>query len=103
MTQVMQANGMIGLEYIGAVPPQAAGHEPSYKVLRRNNTVVDFDPKKISVAMTKAFLAVQGQDAPESSGIKDLVHKLSNPNCRHPQTPFAQWRVVAHRAYSRPS
>ncbi len=76
MTQVVQAKGMVGLDYIDTTPPQAVGHEP-YKVLRRNNTVVDFDPKKISVAMTKAFLAVQGQDAPESSAIKDLVHKLT--------------------------
>src|ERR1700733_11915622 len=76
MTQLMQVSGGVEPEYIDIVPPQAVNNEP-HKVLRRNNTVVDFDPKKIAIAMTKAFLAVQGQDAPESSAIKDLVHKLT--------------------------
>ena len=31
-----------------------------YKVIRRNGAVVGFEPTKISVAMTKAFLAVNG-------------------------------------------
>ena len=31
-----------------------------YKVIRRNGAVVGFEPAKISVAMTKAFLAVNG-------------------------------------------
>ncbi len=73
MTQVLQANGaIVGLDYIDTTQPPASNQEP-YKVLRRNNTVVEFDPKKIAVAMTKAFLAAEGQDAPESSRIKDLV------------------------------
>ena len=31
-----------------------------YKVIRRNGAVVGFEPAKISVAVTKAFLAVSG-------------------------------------------
>ena len=31
-----------------------------YKVIRRNGAVVGFEPAKISIAMTKAFLAVNG-------------------------------------------
>ncbi|HQY29217.1 MAG TPA: hypothetical protein PK787_10490, partial [Burkholderiaceae bacterium] len=31
-----------------------------YKVIRRNGAVVAFEPAKISIAMTKAFLAVNG-------------------------------------------
>src|ERR1700677_1020695 len=76
MTQVMPAQQTMGFDYIDVTPPQAPPQEP-YKVLRRNNTVVDFDPKKIAIAMTKAFLAVEGKDAPESSRIKDLVQKLT--------------------------
>lgn len=49
-----------------------------YKVLRRNGQVVDFEPHKISVAMTKAFLAVEGEPAAESSSIRDIVHRLTN-------------------------
>ena len=76
MTQVTQIQPTMGFDYIDVTPPQVHNQEP-YKVLRRNNTVVDFDPKKIALAMTKAFLAAEGQDAPESSRIKDLVHKLT--------------------------
>jgi ribonucleoside-diphosphate reductase alpha chain len=75
MTQVTQTQPIMGFDFIDATPPQA--HAEPYKVLRRNNTVVDFDPKKVGLAMTKAFLAAEGQDAPESSRIKDLVHKLT--------------------------
>lgn len=48
-----------------------------YKVLRRNGNVAEFQPHKISVAMTKAFLAVEGSQGEESSKIRDLVRKLT--------------------------
>ena len=31
-----------------------------FKVIRRNGAVVPFEPSKITIAMTKAFLAVNG-------------------------------------------
>ncbi len=31
-----------------------------YKVIRRNGAVVGFEPSKIAIAMTKAFIAVNG-------------------------------------------
>lgn len=76
MTQVTQIQPTMGLDHTGNMHSQAQTQEP-YRVLRRNSTVVDFDPKKIAVAMSKAFLAAEGQDAPESSRIKDLVQKLT--------------------------
>ena len=48
-----------------------------YKVLRRNGNVVEFDPSKIAVAMTKAFLAVEGTHGAESSRVRALVGKLT--------------------------
>ncbi len=48
-----------------------------YRVLRRNSNVVDFDPSKIAVAMTKAFLAVEGSHGADSSKVRDLVGKLT--------------------------
>lgn len=48
-----------------------------YKVLRRNGNVVEFDPSKIAVAMTKAFLAVEGTHGAESSRVRALVSKLT--------------------------
>lgn len=58
---------------------EAASNQLSlYKVVRRNGSVVDFEPSKIQVAMTKAFLAVEGEAGAESSRIKDIVGKITN-------------------------
>ena len=48
-----------------------------YKVIRRNGAVVGFEPSKISVAMTKAFLAVSGTQGAASARIRELVAKLT--------------------------
>ena len=43
--------------------PVASSADPrfaQYKVIRRNGAVVAFEPAKITIAMTKAFLAVNG-------------------------------------------
>jgi ribonucleoside-diphosphate reductase alpha chain len=46
------------------------------KVIRRNGTVTPFDANKISVAMTKAFLAVEGDNASGSSRVHEKVKNL---------------------------
>ena len=43
-----------------SAPAQQASLLTQYKVIRRNGAVVAFEPGKIAVAMTKAFLAVEG-------------------------------------------
>ena len=48
-----------------------------YKVIRRNGAVVGFEPDKISVAVTKAFLAVAGGTAAASAGVRDKVHGVT--------------------------
>lgn len=48
-----------------------------HKVLRRDGSVVDFEPTKISVAISKAFIAVEGETGTSSSKVRDLVHKLT--------------------------
>lgn len=48
------------------------------KVIRRNGTVTPFDANKIAVAMTKAFLAVEGDTAAGSSRIHEKVSGLTN-------------------------
>lgn len=50
---------------------------PTYKIVRRNRSVVPFDPNKISMALLKAFLAVRGQNAALSSGARDIVGSLT--------------------------
>ena len=48
-----------------------------YKIIRRNGAVVGFEPSKISVALTKAFLAVAGGQGAASARIRDLVLQLT--------------------------
>ncbi len=48
-----------------------------FRVIRRNGAVVGFEPSKIAVAMTKAFLAVNGGQAAASARIRDVVAQLT--------------------------
>ncbi len=57
-----------------AYDPSEASH---YKVIRRNNAMVTFDASKIHIAMTKAFLAVEGGSGAASARVRDLVTRLT--------------------------
>jgi ribonucleoside-diphosphate reductase alpha chain len=48
-----------------------------YKIIRRNGSVVNFEPTKISVAMSKAFLAVDGDNSGVSARVRELVEQLT--------------------------
>ncbi len=48
-----------------------------YKIIRRNGAVVAFEPSKIAVAMTKAFIAVRGGQGAASAAIREQVEKLT--------------------------
>jgi len=48
-----------------------------YKVIRRNGAVVSFEPEKISIAITKAYLAVNGGQGAASARIRDVVSQLT--------------------------
>ncbi|MFT6957155.1 MAG: ribonucleoside-diphosphate reductase alpha chain [Halieaceae bacterium] len=48
------------------------------RVIKRNGTVVPFEASKIAVAITKAFLAVEGGSAAASSRIHETVAKLTD-------------------------
>jgi ribonucleoside-diphosphate reductase alpha chain len=85
-TEVTQSNG--GLDSI-AVPPseataRATGPEiqanapGQLRVIRRNGKVTGFDANKIAVAMTKAFLAVEGGNAAASGRVHDQVGELTD-------------------------
>ncbi|HEY1057910.1 MAG TPA: ribonucleoside-diphosphate reductase subunit alpha [Limnobacter sp.] len=50
----------------------------NYKIIRRNGAVVGFEPSKIAVAMTKAFLAVNGGQGAASARIRELVEQLTH-------------------------
>jgi ribonucleoside-diphosphate reductase alpha chain len=48
------------------------------RVIKRNGTVVPFEASKIAVAITKAFLAVEGGTAAASSRIHETVARLTD-------------------------
>ena len=59
----------------------ASGSDPrfsQYKVIRRNGAVVGFEPAKITVAMTKAFLAVNGGQSAASARVREQVTNLTD-------------------------
>ncbi|PQV48732.1 ribonucleoside-diphosphate reductase subunit alpha [Paraburkholderia sp. BL21I4N1] len=58
-----------------ALAPQATLAD--YKVIRRNGTVVSFEPSKIAIAVTKAFLAVNGGQGAASARVRELVEQLT--------------------------
>ena len=74
-----------GNEY--GVVSSLAGTKPSsmstattigdYKIIRRNGAVVGFEPSKISIAVTKAFLAVNGGQGAASARVRELVEQLT--------------------------
>ncbi|SHF82520.1 ribonucleoside-diphosphate reductase alpha chain [Modicisalibacter ilicicola DSM 19980] len=47
------------------------------RVIKRGGDVVAFDPGKISIAMTKAFIAVEGDNAGTSSRVRDFVARAT--------------------------
>jgi ribonucleoside-diphosphate reductase alpha chain len=84
-TEVTQSNG--GAESIAVPPseatsshalPEISANAPGeLRVIRRNGKVTNFDANKIAVAMTKAFLAVEGGSAAASRRVHDLVQNLT--------------------------
>ena len=49
-----------------------------YKVIRRNGSVVSFEPSKITLAVTKAFLAVNGGQGAASARVRELVEQITH-------------------------
>ncbi len=56
----------------------AATAPGQYRVIRRNGKVTSFDRDKIKVAVTKAFLAVEGGNAAASSRIHEMVNEITD-------------------------
>ncbi len=55
----------------------APSSEPACQVIRRNGSVSPFDSAKIAIALTKAFLAVEGNSAAASRRVHDIVAELT--------------------------
>ena len=69
-------------DVLAADPVSAMTHADArfaqYKVIRRNGAVVGFEPAKITIAMTKAFLAVNGGQGAASARVREEVVKLTD-------------------------
>jgi len=70
------ANSAIGVDVPDPGPARRSPYA-DYKIIRRNGAVVGFEPAKISVAMTKAYLAVGGSQGAASARIRELVAELT--------------------------
>ncbi|GAB4474108.1 MAG: ribonucleoside-diphosphate reductase subunit alpha [Burkholderiaceae bacterium] len=71
--------GLVASEPVasGGVGGVAATSYADYKVIRRNGAVVGFEPAKIALAMTKAFIAVRGGQGAASAAIREQVERLT--------------------------
>ena len=54
-----------------------SGALANYQIIRRNGSVVAFEPHKIAVAMMKAFLAVHGTQGAASASVRETVDTLT--------------------------
>jgi ribonucleoside-diphosphate reductase alpha chain len=59
-------------------PSSSSNPFDQYKVIRRNGSVVVFEPAKISIALTKAFIAVNGGQGAASARVREIVEQLTN-------------------------
>src|SRR4051812_28129876 len=59
-------------------PLAAEAQFADYRVIRRNGSVVGFEPAKISIAVTKAFLAVNGGTGAASARVREQVALLTD-------------------------
>ena len=83
-TDIVTANPVLGSNLMAAT---GAGYAESaearesqyqaYKIIRRNGSIAPFAPDKIAIALTKAFLAVNGGHEAASARMRDQVRELS--------------------------
>lgn len=58
-------------------PEPHAAYAPGFSLIKRNGGTVPFDQSKIAVALTKAFLAVEGNKAAASRRVHEIVEQLT--------------------------
>ncbi len=61
---------------LAATGPAASAYA-GYQIIRRNGSVVSFEPNKIAVALMKAFLAVHGTQGAASASVRETVDELT--------------------------
>jgi ribonucleoside-diphosphate reductase alpha chain len=79
-SDIHPANPAIGLTAAAVsntTTDSAESRYSDYKIIRRNGSVGPFEPSKIAVAMTKAFIAVNGNQEAASARMRDMVQQLT--------------------------
>src|SRR5690349_22474668 len=76
-TQTLAATPTPNFATIDAAADAQPHQFADYKVIRRNGSVVGSEPAKISIAMTKAFLAVNGGTGAASARVREQVALLT--------------------------
>jgi ribonucleoside-diphosphate reductase alpha chain len=80
-SEIHSANPAFGLSSNPASTTElndaAEARYSDYKIIRRNGSVAPFAPDKIAIAMTKAFLAVNGGQEAASARMRDQVSRLT--------------------------
>jgi ribonucleoside-diphosphate reductase alpha chain len=64
-------------DFSSALPSRESQYS-QYKIIRRNGSVAGFEPNKISIAMTKAFIAVNGGPGVASARVREVVARLTD-------------------------
>ena len=83
MLTSQDTSGKVSPEFVPVAPalapstPAQTAALSDYRIIRRNGAVVGFEPSKISIAMTKAFLAVNGGQGAASARVRELVEHLT--------------------------
>jgi len=76
--EVSKSSSVVGGEMPDAEREARSGTTlADHKIIRRNGAVVGFEPGKISVAMTKAFIAVSGGQGAASARVREIVAGLT--------------------------
>ncbi|MDE2416402.1 MAG: ribonucleoside-diphosphate reductase subunit alpha [Burkholderiales bacterium] len=66
-----------GSQGVTSLARESASPLAHYQIIRRNGSVVSFEPNKIAVAMMKAFLAVHGTQGAASASVRETVDELT--------------------------
>ncbi len=76
IAEAVQSVPVSAFAVTASVPEREAAYS-QYKVIRRNGAVVGFEPPKIAIAMTKAFIAVNGGQGAASARVREQVAQLT--------------------------
>ncbi|MFN7094101.1 MAG: ATP cone domain-containing protein, partial [Burkholderiales bacterium] len=75
MVNLSNESSMLATELGQLLTPP--GDFSNYQVVRRSGEVVPFNPNKITVAITKAYVAVHGHSSISSMSVRDQIAKLT--------------------------